>query len=258
MSGSRLLLALCVPLLALAACGAASNPPEGPTAAIIDGLGAGGDNGRRTVGGNNLKIKLPDAPTDEHKALGRLLPREALQLETVKYGGWNGEMSAFFADDPADAPMKAIAADYLSTGYELIESGGKVGAHQTYPQSAHLILVRAPDAVAAKLLARRTAAKLKEQLFAKRDDLNIAFSKSVDTVPIQRYLRIDDKGGKEVVYQAYLLVIGDLLCYALEREERRTLIGPNGLKIAMPGDGQSATRVGGQLLTLVQHAVSSR
>jgi hypothetical protein len=263
----------------LAACGG-GNEPAAPTAASLEGESAPVAKIEYAPA-----VDLDKAPTEAHRELARLLPKEALRKDTVAYGGWNSEGAAMDPTNAAETRMPSVAAEYLSTGYRILGDGEDKVAKQDYPQNCTLILIRAPDKIAPEEITRKIRAKLTDNGFSARDPLEFAMGLTTRrqgdptadvqvtepndaggtssvirpgearTVSITRYVRIDHSGDRDKVYIAYVYAVDDLVLYALEVENPPPVVGPEGSQLQRVTDNRGS-RVGGQLITQVLHRLN--
>ena len=249
-------IAVCLLVVAVCAagCGGGNEPTnDGPQVASLEG-------DRRDDGGFEFEpaVDLKLAPTKLHGDLARLLPKPALEKNSVKYGGWDAANAALSAEGAEDAAMPAVAATYRSMGYD-IETGkeGKDAvATQEYPQSCALFLIKAPEAAAAQPIADKIAENLLGKGFAQIDELEWAdgFKK---TQQILRYSRVDSHDKVDDVYVAYVKVIGDVVVFALENEAAAKLNGPGESQISRVSESGYGSRLGGQLTFLVANRLLS-
>lgn len=238
-------------LVLLAACGGGNQPANGPAAATLDG-------DRGTAEAGPAPAELPGAPTEAHKRLSALLPRDALKRESVVFAGWDGMNADLSGEDPAKAAMAVVKAEYHSMGYRIVTGGdgNSIEAEQDYPQRCTLVLIDAPDAVAAEVVARGIREKLKARAFEARDPLAIAGSGEKPPPTVERYLRIDAQGEVDSVFVTYLKVVGATVIYAMETETaKRAEVAGGSARVT---DDQRGSRLGGQLLSLVHHRLASR
>ncbi len=260
--------------LLLVACGG-GNEPVAPKAASLEG--------DRTA---PMKVQyapavdLDKAPTEAHRELARLLPKEALRKDTVAYGGWNSKGAAMDPTKAAETNMPSVAAEYLSTGYRILGDGEDKVAKQDYPQNCSLFLIRAPDKYATEKFTRDIRKRLNSNGFSERDPLEFALGLTTRrqgdptadvkvteandaggtssvirpgearTVSITRYVRIDHSGDRDKVYIAYIYAVDDLVLYALEVENPPPVVGPEGAQLQRVTDNRGS-RVGAQLITQV-------
>ncbi|MCC6466562.1 MAG: hypothetical protein IT463_14570 [Planctomycetes bacterium] len=244
-------LALCA-LSWLPACGGGNQPANGPTAASLEG-------DRGSSGSGSAAVELPGAPTEAHKRLSSLLPLAALKRDSVLFAGWDGMAADLSAEEPAKAAMPVVKAEYHSMGYRIVTDGASnsIEAEQDYPQRCTLVLIEAPDAVAAEVVARGIREKLKARAFEARDPLAIAGSGEKSPPTVERYLRIDAQGEVDNVFVTYLKVVDSTVIYAMETEaaKRADVAGGSTARVT---DDQRGSRLGGQLLSLVHHRLAGR
>jgi hypothetical protein len=265
--------------LLLAACGG-GNEPAAPQAASLEG-----DRASVTKIAYAPAVDLDKAPTEAHRKLARLLPKEALRKDTVSYGGWDAAKAGMSLEDAENAMLPGVAAEYLSTGYRILGDGEDKVAKQDYPQNCSLYLIQAPEKLATEEIMRKISAKLNENGFSARDPLELAMGLTTRrqgdpnadvkvteandaggtspvirpgearTVAITRYVRIDHTGERDKVYIAYIYAVDDLVLYALEVENPPPVVGPDGSQLQRVTDNRGS-RVGGQLITQVLYRLN--
>jgi hypothetical protein len=242
---------------------------------VVASTACGGNEPGNTSTGASLEVvereedptkTLPPAPTDAHLKIAKLLPGTKARLnDSITYGGWNAEQAKSYTDkEEGDgavkaAPIPCVRARYSSTGYEKVEGGEKntTTAKQTYPQVADLYIIQAPAADAAKAIARKIEDQFTKQQFEKKDPLRFNSGKDGKPGPeISQFLRVDQEKERDVAHVGYIYISGSLVIYALETEVRMPLIGPNKEVIRLPVDRQMGSRVGGQLIMLVDDTLS--
>lgn len=237
-------------VIAVSACG--GNAPE--NASLAPSL-----EGTERV--EEPRHKIPPAPTATHEKLAKLLPgTSALFEDSITYCGWNAEQAQSYTDkEEKEGAVKAadlpcVRARYSSTGYEKVESGDKgiTTAKQTYPQICDVYIIQAPAPDAAEAIRRKIDDKLREKQFAAKDPLTVVSGKSNDKgITISQWLRVDEEPGQDKAHVAYTNVSGSLVIYALETEIRKPLVGPNKEEIRLPVNTQMGSRLGAQLILLV-------
>lgn len=242
--------------LLLAGCGggnAPANNASGPKAADLKG-----ERSERTFNSSEPAIDVSNAPTDAHKNLASLLPtKAALDQNSVTYAGWDATQAAISDEDPAEAPIPAVYAEYHSAGYDTLrDKDGELEALSIeYPQDCKLFLIRAPEPRAAEVVEENIRAKMIENGFARIDPIEFVSGQG-DSVVIARYSRVDDAGDYDGVYVGYLKVFGDLVVYALETETPPKL-DTGESRISKVSEGGGGSRVGGRLISLLYYRLES-
>ncbi|MCB9893051.1 MAG: hypothetical protein H6839_01220 [Planctomycetes bacterium] len=232
--------------MAVAACGGGNEPANtGPKAASLDG-----DRNDSAFQFEDA-VDVKQAPTTTHGALAKLLPKSALDKNSVKYGGWDAVACSFSTEAPENAALPVVAADYKSAGAKIVtDTESKCGSAEIeYPQQVKLIFIRAPEAMAAQPIADALIAALDAKGFNELDDLYFTGGRE-DNEPIKRFGRVTPAEETDDVYVAYVKVVGDLVIYALESEVAPKLPGPGGAQMARLNEGGRGTRVGAQLIAL--------
>ncbi|MCC6572240.1 MAG: hypothetical protein IT462_00485 [Planctomycetes bacterium] len=212
----------------------------------------------------------PAAPTDAHDQMQRLFPKSALVPGSITHGGWDGAGSNFYSDAEKgegatrNAVMPAVRARYNSVGFKIenVPESAKdkpsISAQQNLPQTCDLYIVTAPDEQAALTLERNVHEKLKAAEFGDLTDLLGPKPKGEIERSIKRKLRVQPGDKQESAHVAYTLVIGNLFCYALETENRSTVMGPDGKPDPQFTVNQRGSSLGGQLLLLVDFAATHK
>jgi hypothetical protein len=225
---------------------------------------------------DDVRFDLPDGPTAAHTALLRLLPRtKAMVPDSVRFGAWDAAGASFVTSDALgdaikQAPMPGLTARYAAKGFTVIGAGGKDDSmDQALPQQADLFVIEAPEEMAARAIQKQLVDTLTRAGFETRPPV-VGVRGSEEAQVIERMFRVDTReelieGRKlaiEYAHSAYLVVIGARLCYALETETRKPLIGPKGEVIPLrPGDlakEQAGSRLGAQLILLTQDAAARK
>jgi type IV pilus biogenesis protein CpaD/CtpE len=266
--GSRKLAAvLAMVLMGLLGCGAKNTPAE-VKVPTLDGARS-----PMPVVDVTPAVDLTGAPTDAHRALGKLLPPTALIAESLKFAGWDAGAAVLMMDDPASASLPVVYADYLSTGYEVMGDGEKRTVKQKYPQNCNLYVIKAPEPAASEPIARAIREKLRGKGFTEREPLELVMgvrapgtsqdaeavrvSKVADddklSLKMDRFTHIVPDAGGDKVYVAYVCVIDDIVVYALELENPPALTSPDGTRITGITDDQRGSRLGAQLIVLLHH-----
>ena len=277
----RVLAPIAMLVAVLAGCGGGTEGNVAPAPASLDGTRADAPRVHYAPA-----VDLDRAPSEAHKRLAKLIPDqsllkdEELNKESVKYGGWDGEAAGMITENAKDAAMPALSADYLSTGFRVVDSGENKIARQDYPQSCKLFLIQAPDAISTEVVTRKIHEKLKANGFTLRDPISAALGLTtrkestpegdvVVTTPndaggtdsvvkpgderaatITRHVRIDHSGEQDKVYIAYTYVSGDIVMYALETETPPPVKGAEGAQLERVTDNRGS-RVGARILFLV-------
>jgi len=253
-------LAICSASLVIAAtlvvaCGG-NSANSGPVAASLEGE-------QKEVPDDT---PIPTAPTEVHGTLARLLPKAARLNDTISYCGWDADHATAFTDKDLGegavkkAPMPCVRARFSSTGYELIGVPGEKGDDsmmaQTYPQVCDFYLIETPAPDAALAVCRKINEQLTAQKFEKKDPLNIGSKLNQNPLLIDQFLRVDQGKEHDSAFVGYTLVIGNRVLYALETEIRKPAVGPGGETFRLPSNMQMGSRVGGQLILLVEDAIN--
>lgn len=239
-----LLIAHC---LLLAACGGAgNNAPAAPKETSLEG-----DRTERKPIDTAPAIDLSKAPTEAHKRLAQLFSVPSLIRESLAYGGWDGQSADISTQDPAQAAMPVVSADYLSTGYKIMTgTDDNKTATQDYPQSCKLVVIQAPDSVATGVIVANIYRKLEGVGFERRDPIELVMGK--DKLHMERFVRIDSEADHDTVRIGYVAAFGDIVAYALEKEEPPKVTGPGATQIQRVTDNRGS-RLGAQLITMVHH-----
>ena len=240
--------------LAAAGCGSGDNVAvnAGPQVASLEG-----DRNDGPIFEDAVDVK--SAPSEAHGLLAKLLPKSALRKGSVEYGNWNAETAGYSTKDPGNAALPMIAADYRSTGFTIVtDTESETGsADQEYVQACKLIVIRAPEAIAAQPIADKIVAALKAKEFSPLDDMQFALGVE-KTENITRMGLIVGQGETDDVYIAYVKVVGDLVIYALESEAAPAQPGPGDTQLSSLNEGGRGTRVGAQLISLVLMRLQSQ
>jgi hypothetical protein len=243
----------CLFTFSVAACGGGNNAPAVPEAASLEG-----DRREGPVETWKPAVDVSDAPTKEHGALARLVPNpgKALVPGSVRYGNWLAETAGYELDNPGEAALPMVMADYHSTGFELEkdpERGTRVEV--SYPQRCKLFLIRAPESAAAPVIADKIFARLQERNFREISSLEDAGS-TTDIRTIRRFSAIVENDKHDDVYIAYVLVAGDTVIYAVESETAEK-IEIEGGQVSRVEEGGRGTRVGAMLISLIAWAMDN-
>ncbi|MCC7510991.1 MAG: hypothetical protein IT464_16665 [Planctomycetes bacterium] len=241
---SSLLVLSCLPL---AACGGEGNhAPAAPKETSLEG-----DRAERQPIDSAPAIDLSKAPTETHRRLAQLFSVPSLIRESLAYGGWDGQNADISMQDPARAAMPVVSADYLSTGYKIMTgTDDNKTATQDYPQSCKLVVIQAPDSVASGVIVANIYRKLEGVGFEQRDPIELVMGK--DKLHMERFVRIDTEGDHDTVRIGYVAAFGDIVAYALEKEEPPKVTGPGDTQIQRVTDNRGS-RLGAQLITMVHH-----
>ena len=235
----------------LAGCGTPEDneATTGPAAASLDGERRGSVPDKPVV----PALDISKAPTEVHGELAKLLPTtKALDRDSIEYAGWDGPSATYDVEDAANAPLPTVAAIYRSMGYSLKTGEEDKGIDVEHPQNATVILVRAPDELAADTLREQIAAQLNAKGFTERDQLELAFGRE-NVRSIQCFSLVVSGDEVDSVYVAYLETMGNTVLYALETEAVPKLKIDAGTQIDRVANGSFGTRLGGQLLMLILH-----
>lgn len=243
--------------LAAAGCGPADNIAENaaPKAASLDG--------DRNTNAYEFEdaVDVKTAPTETHGALAKLLPNpdKALVKNSVVYGGWDAMACKFSTEAPENASLPVVAADYRSAGAKIItDVESKTGSAEIeYPQQAKLIIIKAPEAMAAQPIADNLIAALKAKSFSELDSLEFTGGRE-DNEPLIRLGRVTPGETTDDVYVAYIKVVGDVVIYALESEVAPQTPGPGGAQMDRLNEGGRGTRVGAHLIILALNRLQSQ
>ena len=241
--------------LALAACGGGENiGNSGPKVASLEG-------DRRDDGGFEYEpaVDVKLAPTKLHGDLARLLPKPALEKNSVKYGGWDSATASLSGEAPEEAMMPTVSATYRSMGYDIQTGGeGKDAAYakQEYPQSCRLFMIKTPEGAAAQPVVDLILKNLEGKGFRAIDSLEWADGLK-KTQTIIRYSRVDSQEEVDDVFVAYLKIVGDVVIFALESEAAAKLKGPGETHISRVSEAGYGSRLGGQLTFLVANRLLS-
>ncbi len=210
-------------------------------------------------------LPIPAAPTEAHGRMARLLPKVARINDSLAYCGWDAERALAYTDKELGegavkkAPMPCVRARFSSTGYELMGVPGEKGDDsvmaQTFPQVCDFYLIEAPAPDAAEAVRRKLEEHLLAQKFDRKDPLGIGMKRNQQDVLIQQFLRVDEEPERDIARVAYTLVIGSYILYALEAEVRTPQVGPKGEKYRLPTNMQLGSRVGAQVIVLVDDAI---
>lgn len=233
--------------LLLAACGGGgNNAPSAPKETSLEG-----ERTERRPIDDVPAIDLSKAPTDAHKRLAQLFSVPSLIRESLSYGGWDGQNADISMQDPTQAAMPVVSADYLSTGYKIMTgTDDNKTATQDYPQSCKLVVIKAPDSVATGVIVANIYRKLEGVGFERRDPVELVMGK--DKLAMERFVRIDSEGDHDTVRIGYVATFGDIVAYALEKEEPPKVSGPGNTQIQRVTDNRGS-RLGAQLITMVHH-----
>lgn len=210
--------------------------------------------------------KIPPAPTPTHERLAKLFPgTSALVEDSITYCGWNADQAQSYTDAMERegavkaAPLPCVRARYSSTGFEKVEGGekGVTTAKHTFPQVCDLFIIQAPAPDAALAIARKIEAKLAKEQFSQKDPLTVTSGqKDVAGLTIGQWLRVDAEEKQDTAFVGYTAVVGSLVLFAREVEVRKPLVGPGKEEIRLPANTQMGSRLGAQLIILVNDALT--
>ena len=233
----------------LAGCGAPEDneAAAGPAAASLEGDRRGSVPDKPVV----PALDISKAPTEVHGELAKLLPTtKALDRNSVEYAGWDGPSATYDVEDAAIAPLPTVAAVYRSMGFTLTTGEEDKGIEVEHPQNATVILVRAPDELAADTLREQIAVQLQAKGFTERDQLDLVFGHK-NVRKIQCFSLVVSGDDVDSVYIAYLETMGNTVLYALETEAAPKLKIGAGTQVERVANGGFGTRLGAQVLMLI-------
>ena len=243
-----LVIGYCLFAVALTACGSGNEAGNtAPKAASLEG--------DRNTDAYKFEdaVDIKQAPTEAHGALAKLVPnpKQSLVKNSVVYGGWDAAECKFSTEAPENASLPVVAADYKSTGADIVtDTESKKGsATLTYPQQTKLIIIKAPEAAAAQPIADALIAQLEAKGFTELDDLEWTGGRN-DNTPVSRMSRVTPQEETDDVFVAYIKVVGDVVFYALESEVAPKTPGPGGTQTARLNEAGRGTRMGALLLIL--------
>lgn len=237
-----------------AACGGdTENTPDGPAPASLEGERVDRDNPAPRE-----SALTREAPTDAHTALAALIPTSGMVRDSVAYVGWDGDNARPLEDH--DSPIKAISVEYRSRGWTMYDEGaGKDGRVEfDYPQQCRLVVIRAPETGrAAEVIEENIIENLQSRGFTRINSLGYTVGMGADKqVRVPRYARIDSQEELDIVYIAYVKVVNDIVIFALESEQPRSIEGEGDEKLAVVTEAGLGTRIGAQYLSLVYDRIN--